>query len=81
MPELYEELAGEWLLLEVLEQADDGSPRRLGLHGHHRDKEVLHERMMELDDWSWNRRFLLVKADPDRCELGWGSWEGERDRR
>ncbi len=69
VPRLYEDLAGEWLLLEVVEESEDGSPRKLRLHGHDESKDALRELMLHQDDWSWKRRVLLVQADPDRCEL------------
>jgi hypothetical protein len=69
VPRLYQDLAGQWLLLEVVEEAD-GSPRKLRLHGHDESKDALRELMLEQNDWSWKRRFLLVQADPDKCELG-----------
>jgi hypothetical protein len=70
VPRLYQGLAGQWLLLEVVEEGEDGSPKKLRLHGHDENKDALRELMLERDDWSWKRRFLLVRADPDRCELG-----------
>jgi len=69
IPKLYEDLAGEWLLFEVLEQREDGSPEKLRLHGHDTSKDALREMMLERDDWSWKRRFLLVRANPDQCDL------------
>ncbi len=69
VPRLYQDLAGEWLLLEVLEELENGSPQKLRLHGHHESKDALREMMLEQDDWSWNRRFLIVQANPDKCDL------------
>ena len=66
---LYEDLSGEWLVLEVLEELENGSPQKLRLHGHHESRDALREMMLEQDDWSWKRRFLIVKANPDKCEL------------
>jgi hypothetical protein len=70
VPRLYRDLAGEWLLLEVVEESEDGAPRKLRLHGHDVSKDALRELILEQDDWSWKRRFVLVRADPDKCELG-----------
>jgi hypothetical protein len=70
IPRLYDDLAGQWLLFEVVEESENGSPSKLRLHGHDESKDALREQMLERDDWSWKRRFLLVQADPDRCELG-----------
>lgn len=66
---LYQDLAGEWLLFEVLEELENGSPQKLRLHGHHESKDALREMMLEQDDWNWKQRFLIVKANPDKCEL------------
>ena len=68
VPRLYEDLAGEWLL-EVLEELETGAPQKLRLHGHHESKDALREMMLEQDDWSWKQRFLIVKANPDKCAL------------
>jgi len=69
IPRLYRDLAGEWLLLEVLEEMENGSPKKLRLHGHDESKDALREMMLEQDDWSWKRRFLIVEANPDKCVL------------
>ena len=69
VPRLYEDFASEWLLLEVVEEQEDGSPTKLRLHGYHMNKDALREMMLERDDWSWKQRFLLVKADPEKCDL------------
>ena len=69
VPKLYQDFVGEWLLLEVLEERENGSPAKLRLHGHHESKDELREMMLERDDWSWKRRFLLVQADPEKCDL------------
>ncbi len=69
VPRLYEDFASEWLLLEVVEEREDGSPTKLRLHGHDMNKDALREMMLERDDWSWKRRFVLVQADPEKCDL------------
>ena len=69
IPKLYQDLEGQWLLFEVLESGGDGSPKKLRLHGHAENKDALREMMLERDDWSWKRQFLLVRADPNRCDL------------
>jgi len=68
---LYEETAGDWLLLEILETNAAGTPIRLRVLAQSRDKDELHELMMEQDDWDWSKRYLIVYSDPTRpCEIG-----------
>jgi hypothetical protein len=68
--QLYQDLAGEWLLLEILESAEKKQPTKFRLHAHHRDKDKLRELMMEHEDWDWNKKFLFVQADPEKpCEI------------
>ncbi|MDQ7052518.1 MAG: hypothetical protein Q9P14_06370 [candidate division KSB1 bacterium] len=68
---LYEETAGDWLLLEILETNATGTPIRLRVLAQSSDKDELHELMMEQDDWDWSKRYLIVYSDPSRpCEIG-----------
>lgn len=70
LAQLYQDLAGEWLLLEILEGAEKKLPAKFRLHAHHRDKDKLREFMMEHDDWNWEKKFLFVQADPEKpCEI------------
>jgi hypothetical protein len=69
--QLYHDLAGEWLLLEILQGEKEKLPAKFRLHAHHRDKDKLREFMMEHEDWNWNKKFLFVQADPEKpCEIG-----------
>jgi phosphorylcholine metabolism protein LicD len=80
--QLYQDLAGEWLLLEILPdfpsndttkkvEVEKKLPKKFRLHAHSHDKEKLHEFMMEHEDWDWSRKFLFVQADPEKpCEIG-----------
>ncbi|RMH88400.1 MAG: hypothetical protein D6681_14770 [Calditrichaeota bacterium] len=62
---IYQEKAGEWLLLEVLEVNANQTPVKLRLIRHSPRKEDLHEHMMELEEeWDWERQYLIVLADP-----------------
>ena len=79
--QLYQDLAGEWLLLEILPDvhlndlsmkagAEKKAPTKFRLHAHSRDKDKLHEFMLEHDGWDWSKRFLFVHADPEKpCEI------------
>jgi hypothetical protein len=68
--QLYQDLAGEWLLLEILEGAEKRLPAKFWLHAHHRDKNKLHEFMLEHDGWDWSKKYLFVYADPGKpCEI------------
>lgn len=68
--QLYQDLAGEWLLLEILEGIEKKLPTKFCLHAHSQDKDKLREFMMEHEDWDWSRKFLIVQADPEKpCEI------------
>ncbi len=79
--QLYQDLAGEWLLLERFPDfplndlskkigAEEGLPTKFRLHAHHPDKDKLREFMLEHDDWDWSKKFLFVLADPEKpCEI------------
>jgi len=64
--QLYLDAAGDWLLLEILELDADGEPQRLKLLAKSRDKSKLHDRIMDDDNWNWQKRYLLVHADPHK---------------
>ncbi len=67
---LYYDLAGEWLLMEILATDERNIPLTLKLHMHHPEKDRLHEFMSEHDGWAWNKKFLIIHADPNKpCEL------------
>ncbi len=69
--QLYQDLAGEWLLLEIFQSEEEKLPDRFRLHAHHRDKDKLREFMLEHNDWDWNKKYLMVQADPEKpCEIG-----------
>lgn len=69
--QLYRDLAGQWLLLEILTGEANQSATRIRLHTHHADKDKLHEWMLEHNDWDWSKRYLFVQADPEKpCDLG-----------
>ncbi len=68
---LYHDLAGEWLLLEILEGAEKKLPTKFRLHAHHHDKDKLREFILEHDSWDWSKKYLFVQADPQKpCEIG-----------
>jgi hypothetical protein len=68
--QLYQDLAGEWLLLEILKGVEEKLPTQFRLHAHHPDKDKLREFMLEHDDWDWGKKFLFVLADPEKpCEI------------
>jgi len=72
--QLYKDLAGEWLLLEILEGDVGRLPTKFRLHAHHSEKERLYEFMLEQDQWDWSKRYLLVQADPTKpCDIQVGS--------
>ncbi len=66
IPELYQSLAGHWLLFEVLETNANQTPVRLRLLKHSTSKDELYDFLMEDEQWDWNRQYLIVYADPTR---------------
>ena len=64
--QLYEETAGNWLLLEILETNENGTPTRMRVAGISREKDTLFDWMMENEEWDWKHRYLLVFADPNK---------------
>jgi hypothetical protein len=69
--EIYNEKAGEWLLLEILETDTKNNPVKLKLLKHSPYKDELHEYLLEQDQWDWNKKYLIVLADPSKpCTIG-----------
>ncbi|RMG68516.1 MAG: hypothetical protein D6715_02075 [Calditrichaeota bacterium] len=66
IPELYQRLAGQWLLFEILETNANQTPVRLRLLKNSSNKDDLYEFLMEDDQWNWDRQYLIVYADPSR---------------
>lgn len=74
LSQVYRDLAGEWLLMEILETNERKLPSKLRLHTHHPEKDKLHEFMSEHDGWEWSKKYLIVRADPNKpCEINFGS--------
>ena len=66
---LYNDLTGQWLLLEVVKIAESGKVDQFRLIANNKDKEQLYE-LMEHDDWDWDKKYLFVFADPNSlCEI------------
>ena len=66
---LYNDLIGQWLLLEVIEVSDNGKVNKFKLIANNKDKEQLYE-LMEHEDWDWDKKYLFVFADPNSlCEI------------
>lgn len=63
---LYEETAGNWLLLDILETNANGTPTRMRLIAKKTDKSELHDLIMDDDDREWENNYLLVFADPNK---------------
>ncbi|HHL73609.1 MAG TPA: hypothetical protein ENJ29_13970 [Bacteroidetes bacterium] len=63
---LYEQTAGNWLLLEVIDTMMDGTPSRMKLLYQSPDKSAVHEFLMEDDDWDWQKQYLIVFSDPTK---------------
>jgi hypothetical protein len=66
IPDLYQELAGHWLLLEVLASDEKNQPSRVRLIAESSDKAELHDYVMDHGSWSVEHRYLMVKADPTK---------------
>ena len=58
-------------MLEVLKESDNGRPEKFKLLKYSKDKQELHEFMMDEDEnWSWDKKYIFVHADPDKeCDL------------
>jgi len=68
--DLYNDTLGEWLLLEVLKFGPNGKAELFKLLMHAAEKEQLHDYMMDDEDWSWDKKYILVFADPEKtCDI------------
>lgn len=68
--QVYNEKAGEWLLLEILETDARNNPIKLKLLKHSPYKDELHEYLLDQDQWDWNKKYLIVLADPSKpCRI------------
>jgi hypothetical protein len=66
---LYNDLTGQWLLLEVIKMDSKGKAERFKLIANDRDKEQLYK-LMDSDEWDWDKKYLFVFADPNNlCEI------------
>jgi len=66
---LYNDKSGNWLLLEVIKVGENGKAEEFKLVAYKRKKELLYK-MMEDDNWDWDKKYIFVYADPDTlCEL------------
>ena len=66
LPALYQEHAGKWLLLEVVERNGNGNPSKLKLISLDKEKEKLRDYVLEDETWDWSRRYVIVFADPEK---------------
>lgn len=70
IPHLYRRYAGQWLLLEVVATNAGGKPLRFRLLGRAPEKSALHEMIMDDEYWDWQKKYLIVFADPDKpCDI------------
>jgi len=66
---LYNDLTGQWLLLEVIKVDNKGKAEKFKLIAYDRDKDQLYK-LMDSDEWDWNKKYLFVFADPNNlCEI------------
>ncbi len=66
---LYNDLTGQWLLLEVIEVDKNGKAEKFILRANDEDKEQLYK-LMDSDEWDWDKKYLFVFADPNNlCEI------------
>ena len=67
---LYHEKLGDWLLIEVLKTGKNGKAELFKLLAHSKSKDGLHDHLMDDENWSWERKYIMVYADPEKvCEL------------
>jgi len=67
---LYIEKKGHWLLLEILETTSDDKPIKFRLLDFSADKDKLHDYISEDETWNWDKKYLMVLADPNKpCTL------------
>lgn len=70
MAQLYQEKPGVWLLLEVLERDTHGRAKKLKLLQFAKEKDRLHDYLMEQKDWNWGKDYIFVFSNPDvQCDL------------
>ena len=70
--QLYQENPGTWLLLDVLTTDKNGRAATFKLLAKSTNKEDLYDFLMdnEEEDWSWDKKYIFVFADPDKqCDL------------
>ncbi len=68
--ELYNSYPEHWLLLEVLETAPSGRASKFKLLAHDKSKDALYDYLMEDESWDWNKKYIMVYADPNyQCEI------------
>ncbi|MCD6337156.1 MAG: hypothetical protein J7M01_02860 [Candidatus Marinimicrobia bacterium] len=66
---LYNDLTGQWLLLELIEVDEKGKAEKFKLVANHFDKDELYK-LMDSDNWDWDKKYLFVFADPNNlCEI------------
>lgn len=66
---LYNDLIGQWLLLEVLKIDKNGKAENFKLIANEINKEQLYE-LMDDEDWDWDKKYVFVFADPNNlCEI------------
>jgi len=66
---LYNDLTGQWLLLELIEVDVKGKAEKFKLVANHLDKDELYK-LMDSDKWDWDKKYLFVFADPNNlCEI------------
>ena len=66
---LYNDLTGQWLLLELIKVNEKGKAEKFKLVANNLDKDELYK-LMDNDKWDWNKKYLFVFADPNNlCEI------------
>jgi hypothetical protein len=66
---LYNDLTGQWLLLEVIKVDKKGKAEKFKLLANNIDKGQLYK-LMDSDEWDWDKKYLFVFADPNNlCEI------------
>lgn len=68
--ELFHEKQNEWLLLEILKTGINGKAKKFKLLANSKNKNDLHDLIIEQDDWNLNKQLVIVHADPNKiCEI------------
>ncbi len=66
---LYNDLTGQWLLLEVIKVDENGKAEKFKLVANHLNKDELYK-LMDSDNWDWGKNYMFVFADPNTlCEI------------